>query len=92
MWKVEEEVGTARSDQLAYGDCDNTQRPEGFETLAPSPTVVRVAVMATGSNASLEAATPAHSFLSRKRRRLQALRSVDGSEAGHTASSVERSA
>ena len=54
LLKVEEGVGAARSDQLAYGDCDNTQRPERFETLAPSPTVGRVAVMATGSDASLE--------------------------------------
>ena len=90
MCKVEEGVGAARSDQLAYGDCDNTHRPERFETLAPSPTVGRVAVMVTGSAASIEAAPPVHSFLSRKRRRLKALRSVDGSEAGRSASSVER--
>ena len=89
MCKVEKGVGAARSDQLAYGDGGLTRRPEWFETLAPSPTVGCVAVMATGSDASLEAAPPVHGSLMRKRMRLQALRSVSGSEAECTTSSVE---
>ena len=55
LLKVEEEVGAARSDQFAYGDSDRNRRREGFETLAPS-TRSRSVVMATGSDASIEAA------------------------------------
>ena len=47
-------MGAARYDQFAYGDCDRTRRPERSEMLAPSPTVDRVATVATGSDASLE--------------------------------------